>query len=489
MKYLIIIFLIIIFEIISIKSSTLDNWNISYSSINLLENKIDGNYEYPLLLFNQTQGNVNVYLYKTITIKDGQIFQSNSIVFSHNRGMNTEQYVFLTNWEDISSLYFIGEKIFVCPKGTNYLHYYYNNKLFPIKTDLFPDEYKYEDWELKCYYPNNNKTIFFTFLNNRKIKLIYYYKIRSNTTSNLTIDENDKILDFKWETISQNESRMFGLFLFGTKIYLRLIYFEIKDINTIEKKKSYELDSMDIFNSTYLYAFFTNSNYSFYWMAYNETTNLLSGYIKYIFNYENGTIGIGDKVSKINNIIPLNIFSQSPPTLKTIRNTKYAYYEILVSKFKKIFQRGIIDLSLNKVVFNTNEDINDFIPFSPYSMLLITNKSAYEVCVIKENGKCIENCGYDKNHNIILSPEKGNYCSAEKICEKNKKILLPEKICIDECNEHYYILKNDCCSICNDIEQNEIYTLIKNKTCVNSKPNNTYYINEELKMPYSTMSR
>ena len=443
MNHCIITFLFIFFQIITI-TSILPFWNLSYSSINLLENKTDDHYyEYIHIVFNQIYDDVNVSLNKIISITNGNISQSNSIIFSFKKGMSTTEYVYPKNWEDIDNLYFIDGKIFVCPKGKNYLHYYYNKQLILIKPEIFPDED--EDWELKCYYPNNNKTIFFTFLYSDKINFIYYYKIKYNINSILTVDKNDKILDFKWERISQNESRMIGLFLVGTRIYLRIIYFEIIDINTIENNKSFELDIMDTFNSKYLYAFFTNDNYSFCWMIYNNNTDLLSGNIKYSFKYENGEINIDDEISTINNISPLYFADKMQiKTLKFIRNTKYSFYELVDSQNQKLIYRGIFDISTNKVVFNTNEDIIDFRPFSPYSMLLITNKSAYEICIIKEKGKCIENCGNRKN--IILNSEKGNYCSSEESCEKY--ILIPENICIDTCDDNFYILKDNNCSIC-----------------------------------------
>ena len=416
MKHSNIIFLIIIiFGIISI-ASILPYWNLSYSSINLLENKTnDNNYEYLNIIFNQTKDNVDVTLYKIISINYGIISQSNNIMFIFREGIKTNEFIFLKkNWEDISNIYFIEENIFICPKGKNFLHYYNDQKLIEIKPDIFPNDD--EDWDLKCYYPNNNKTIFFTFLNNN-INIIFNYKIKYKTFSILSIEQNDKIFDFKWEILSQNKNRMIGLFLFNSKIYLRILDFDIKDINTFEINKTFELEIQDVSNYNYSYAFFTHNNYTFYWMAHNQNTDLFSGYKKYIFKYEDDKIDISDKDSKINNKSSLNFgHHMNLITLKSKRNTKYTYYELLDNQNNNLIYRGIIDLSSNQVVFNTKEYIKYFRPFSPYSMLLINNISAYEICIIKDNKTCIENCRDGKY--LIMNPDKGNYCSFEINCKK-----------------------------------------------------------------------
>ena len=44
---------------------------------------------------------------------------------------------------------------------------------------------------------------------------------------------------------------------------------------------------------------------------------------------------------------------------------------------------GIIDIKKNIVVFNTEEEILTYVPYSDISMLAIISSSAYEICVIK----------------------------------------------------------------------------------------------------------
>ena len=97
-----------------------------------------------------------------------------------------------------------------------------------------------------------------------------------------------------------------------------------------------------------------------------------------------------------------------------IRNTKYAYYEI---NLNEIIYHGIIDITLNKILFNTNENITELKLFSKYSFLAITKSSAYEICVFaKSNGKCVDK--YRPGQILELCPEYGNYCYGIELCKK-----------------------------------------------------------------------
>jgi hypothetical protein len=80
----------------------------------------------------------------------------------------------------------------------------------------------------------------------------------------------------------------------------------------------------------------------------------------------------------------------------------------------------------------------------------------------------------------VLDSSKGNYCSTSEICSNYE--LLPEEICVDSCSESINIINDKKCYLCKDLYKNSVYTLIKNKTCLDKKPSNSYYINENLKI-------
>ena len=64
----------------------------------------------------------------------------------------------------------------------------------------------------------------------------------------------------------------------------------------------------------------------------------------------------------VNNDSPLLFdFEYTITYINLIKNTKYAYYEIKNIENNKSFH-GIIDIKLNKVIFNTDENVNKFKP-------------------------------------------------------------------------------------------------------------------------------
>ena len=62
-------------------------------------------------------------------------------------------------------------------------------------------------------------------------------------------------------------------------------------------------------------------------------------------------------------------------------------------------------------------------------------------------------------------------------------ILKPDNIPMANCNESLYIIQNgNECGLCKDLDKNNQYKLINEKTCLDKKPENTYYVYKELKI-------
>jgi hypothetical protein len=160
----------------------------------------------------------------------------------------------------------------------------------------------------------------------------------------------------------------------------------------------------------------------------------------------------------------------------------YAYYKIY-SKNKNKYYFGLIDIKLNKILYNLEEEITEFIP-NPYSegyeMLAITKNSAYKVCIFKSGNTCQE-CS-----NIILDTS-GNQCNTGG-CSNGKIKFMPEGICIDKnlCDLNIYELNSEEteCGLCSYInsENNNHYKLINTRGCISYIPNNTDYYHENSKL-------
>ena len=145
---------------------------------------------------------------------------------------------------------------------------------------------------------------------------------------------------------------------------------------------------------------------------------------------------------------------------------KYAYYKINNLAKGKTFY-GIIDTKKNLVVFNTDEKILTYVPYSNISMLAITSSTAYEICVIKKDGVCIDSSECT-DENYILDLE-GNKCGNS--CEGGKIFLIREKICNYTCDESIYETKDDQCGLCKQIDYGNPYKLINTPGCLPSIPN------------------
>jgi hypothetical protein len=214
-------------------------------------------------------------------------------------------------------------------------------------------------------------------------------------------------------------------------------------------------------------------------MTYNSISDFTSGY--YNGSEEITMENIGKIKVSLNNGTPLEFIDNniSIKYLNFIRNTKYVFYELQNNKNNEIYH-GIIDIQLNKVIFNTNETILEFKPYSNISMLAITENSAYKICALKNElgDDCIESCS--GNENIILDSENSNKCGNK--CN-TKYILIPDQICLDSCNENIYAINGNQCGLCKDIAlENKIYKLINTSGCLDEIPEGAEYYNENLKL-------
>ena len=99
--------------------------------------------------------------------------------------------------------------------------------------------------------------------------------------------------------------------------------------------------------------------------------------------------------------------------MKFIPNTRYVYYKLLTPDNKDIYQ-GIIDISLNKVIFNTNVNITTFIPLTNQSMLAIAYNTLYEICPIYYNSKCFDVC--PDGTFLVLDINDRNTCKESLNC-------------------------------------------------------------------------
>ena len=148
--------------------------------------------------------------------------------------------------------------------------------------------------------------------------------------------------------------------------------------------------------------------------------------------------------------------------MKFIPYTKYAYFSIYNKKTEEMYY-GVLDITLNKIILNTNENIDIFIPYSSNSMLAITKESAYRICLIKDsNGNCIDECSQSDN---IIHDVEGNKCGMG--CDAGKYLIIQEAVCSSECNNNIFVLYEHNCGLCRDLDSTHKYKLINGTECLN----------------------
>jgi len=266
----------------------------------------------------------------------------------------------------------------------------------------------------------------------------------------------------------------------NNKIYLKDIYFSIDKTFSYEENKENKI--IEKLKSYYKIFFNYYNNYDFYWINYNNISDFTSGF------YFNGVININniENIEKnINNNSPIEFFDDvTIKQMNFIPYSKYVYYEIY-NNIKKITYHGIIDIILNKVIFNTDEEIIKFIPKSKYSMLALTKDSAYEICAIYDGShNCLDAC-MNPISRIIYDTQKPNLCyETELKCENY--ILMPNEVCIEACDENIFTIINDNnnkqCGLCRDLNKTNPYKLINTKKCFSTPPDGTRIIDEKLKL-------
>ena len=456
---------ILILHLIHLIFTMVPTWKFENTAIDLLSNSNEYSYD----ICKRDMYELTLRLQKTFTRNEGKITQKNILYLDDTK-------IGEVPWEDIESFYKIYNVPFICPKGKNFLNIYKDKKF----TEIIPNDFSSsEDWELLCYYQYAESTMFIAFVN--KHPTIYALKLDSISTLSFyqKISKFDEgLYDFKWVTdVNNHNYPMKAITLKNNMITLKGLLFTIEgNINSIKvvETKEKQIAKMLSHSNSYYNIIIKNDN--FYFMTYNSASDFTSGY------YNEKTEIAFDDIDKINpvvnNISPLEFFNDVEISyLKFIRNSKYLYYKI-INNGNDATYHGIIDIELNKVIFNTDEEILEFKPYSYNAMLAITKKSAYKICAIKgTDDNCISECSSGKVVYDILKP---NQCYNEIKC--GNYILMPNEICIEECDESIFAKNEKQCGLCRDLYKEKPYKLVDYEGCLAKYelPENTMVLNEKL---------
>ena len=441
-----IIFFILFFFI----GTIFPEWNFENASFNLLNET--NNYRYSYIIYNKDVSNYELTLRKTIH-KEGNVIKDENNLNIVNKNNNNEKFSVNVDWEDINNIIFYNNILHICPKG-NFHPYYYNNQTLNIHSMYnFPTDVS--SWDLKCFIYDNLLIAIYS-----GNDFLYSYNPDLNGWTKINIDfELNDLLWNKISIIDDNNYQLPGLTISqDNTLALSKLNF-LLDFSIGLGIESYKNITKGL-QSNFLSYFDENSH--FYFMSY-DNEKILSGYYNEVKEI---TV---DNIGNINPVINIDfdLEQNSVQYIKVIKDSRYLFYEIDINS--KIYY-GIFDIITNQILFNTNEVIKKYIPFSKYSMLAITDNSAYEICIISVDGKCIEKCD---NDDIIINTKGKNYCKCPKY------YFIPSYKCIDTCDLNFYINVNNQCGLCKDLGGNKIYKLINTTGCLEEIPDNTIFYDED----------
>ena len=448
MKYFFdnVIFFILFFFV----EANFPEWNFENASFNLLNET--NNYRYSYIIYNKDVSNYELTLSKTIYKEGSEIKDENNLDIV-NKNNNNEKFSVSVNWEDINNIIFYNNILHICPKGV-FHPYYYNNQTFNTHSMYnFPTDVS--SWDLKCFIYDD---LLIAIYSGNDFLFSYNPDLNGWTKINIDFELNDLLWN-KLAIIDDTNYQLPGLTISqDNTLALSKLNF-LLDFSIGLGIESYKNITKGL-QSNFLSYFDENSH--FYFLSHNNE-KILSGYYNEVKEI---TV---DNIENINPVIntDFDLEQNNIQNINVIKDSRYSYYEIDINS--KIYY-GIFDIITNQILFNTNEAIKKYIPFSKYSMLAITDNSAYEICIISVDGKCIEKCD---NDDIIINTKGKNYCKCPKY------YFIPSYKCIDTCDLNFYINVNNQCGLCKDLGGNKIYKLINTTGCLEEIPDNTIFYDED----------
>ena len=447
-----IIFILVFLNSIFFSISYVQNWNFQNSAIDLLSASDTASVSIKVL--EETKDNLYVKLYKYIAKENGEVVYRKYLTVKYN---NATIYDGQVDFDGIESYHRFGVDNIICPKGKYHPIYYYEGGHSYLNLSSFSDN---RDWELKCMIHEQGYFMIF-YLMNGESSFFYKKYGESNWRQMQTYQE---IYGVKLGNNMINDNDQYRLvFVAKDGGWLKLIGAKCGIKKNYEYINRVILETKGIINArANTRGCFENNNEHFYFLTYTNTSDFACGY--YDSSDSIDYLNIRQVIVNRSEESPLEFIDEVEiEYIKFINDYKYAYYKINNLATGSTYY-GIIDTKKNIVVFNTEEEILTYVPYTDISMLAITSTTAYEICVIKQNGTCIDSIGCtETNYNYIADLE-GNNCATS--CEDGKILLLRENMCSDTCDESIYVLHNSQCGLCKQIYPDKPYKLINASGCL-----------------------
>ena len=379
------------------------------------------------------------------------------------------------NFDYVESFYNLSGNI-VCPRGKYHPYDLNNEKDIDLKFEGG------DNWDLSCYLQKEDTHFFFAFYamngEHNNAYLVHKDNVRNkdNWYNGVKIvkDKLYELYDYRFNFKKEDEKfNMLALINQTNWLKLGNVIYNLEDGDQRQYSNlgtTKDIVQMKKYTQGY---FFKSGSFKFYFMTYNNISDFKSGYS---YQDPQNYADVNSMVPKINDNPDFEFLEDVEiENMNFMLNNKFLYYIMKVNNSEKRYY-GVFDIELNKIIFNTAEEITKFVPLNLTAMLAITKDKAYEICLYKDNdGNCRDNCT-DK---YFLSTS-GNICGGS--CPSGKFKLKPNDICIDSCNETIFYKKNDECGLCKDFDSTKKYKFEEGNQCLANIPEGAIISNAKLNL-------
>ena len=468
------IYFIILLNSFYLLNSVIPNWELTK-----VATKLTTTFPYSYIAYEDDWYEFHLTLRRTIFFQEDNTLNYTNSVTIYNKNDHSVRDSADVNFSTIGSFFHLRGQFYICPKG-KYHVYDLTGKGFVKPTDF--KENGDLDFELKCEYHANSRYFIASYKMNGKYALYLVYIDNDINKMKYFNKLGDEFYDFRIKENSHSDKNDYYILALDIKdAKISLNTFEVnlqassQGINSIKLKDYYDVYDKVVGTFRNIKS---DYRYDFFYITYNDLSNLKSGYT---------TSTLGDNwldytnvALKENGIAHLEFFEDLEiEEIKFMFYNRYMYYKFKIPGSSTSKYYGIFDIKLNKVIFNTDEYIQYFLPHSETEMLAITNTEAYVICAMKDgNGNCVDYCS---NDNYYLDTE-GNKCGSSE-CPSNKIMLVPSGVCISSCDPNYYVIRNNACGLCQYFYPNDYpYTLMGSNECLVKKSDKMQEYNSKLKI-------
>ena len=396
------IFLILLFFIIIPTYLTSEYNNLSYIGKDLF--MYSSIHEYTI--FEDVTNNFEIKMIRRITKNNNKIILKNLLKINNMEEKEVE-------FENIGSFYNIDDKIIICPRGNYHPFEYFDGSL----KERIPSNFKEKgNWDLKCFQENKD-LIQIIYLMNGKYSLYLF------TSKEFFLDENNKYFDELYDVkLIKENNQSSESFLSIAKIDGNIELF----MHNPQSNNFLSITKSKLYSKVYL----DEKENKFYFISFNNSSDFISGYC-YLYNINDlSSININ-----INDKSPFNFNNNEEiKEIYFIPNNNYIYYTIY-TQIEQKFYYGVMDIILNKILFEISEQLSFFKPYLKDSILAINSNSAYKIVIQEREVNINKNFSFSSTSNLDCY-ELCKSCSENSTNETDQK-------CID-CINNFILVRNNC---------------------------------------------